>query len=129
MEGTMAKNDTMAALGELICRLNPYTELPVNQTTGQSTGEMEVATLPGTTLPIGETGAEAGEQSLIGNIARMGIEVEDNYGSQWSFKGQTQAVKTAVKIPYRFPVKKNGKVLYWRTEYLLIGYAGAEGGG
>ena len=126
----MAKNDAMAALGELICRLNPYTELPASQTTGQSTGEMEVATLPGTTLPIAETGAaDPGDKSLIGNIAQMGIEVEDNYGSKWSFKGQTQSVKTAVRIPYRFPVKKGGKVLYWRTEYLLIGYAGAEGGG
>jgi hypothetical protein len=40
-------NDTgMNALGELICRLNPYTRLPKDPTTGLQTGLMEVGTLP-----------------------------------------------------------------------------------
>ena len=41
----MAKNGIMAALGELICRLNPYTDLPEDPTTGLTTGEMQVGLL------------------------------------------------------------------------------------
>ena len=59
----------------------------------------------------------------------MEIEVERNYGAQWTFKGQQQAVKLAFRIPYRFPVKRDDDTLYWQTEYLLVGYAGADGGG
>lgn len=87
---------SLAALGELICRLNPYTEIPPDQKAGQ-----------------------------------VNVVVEENYGAaQWAFKGQTQHVNSAVRIPYRFPVKdKDGNVRYWQTEHLLIGYASEEGGG
>ena len=58
----------------------------------------------------------------------MEIEVQKNYGAAWAFKGQTQNVKAAARIPYRFQVQdKDGNPLYWRTEYLLIGYAGGDG--
>jgi hypothetical protein len=63
-------------------------------------------------------------------VAEIAIEVERNYGAKWTFKGQTLNVKTAVRIPYRFAVvDKAKKPLYWQTEYLLIGYAGDQGGG
>jgi hypothetical protein len=123
----------MAALGELICRLNPYTELPQDKTTGLSTGEMEVVTFPkdAATVTNDENGAQvhagAQEKALTEFIAGIAIEVEGNYGEKWSFKGQAFAVKTAVRIPYRFPVYKNGKLAYWQTENLLIGYAGNNG--
>ena len=38
----------MAALGELICRLNPYTRLPPDATTGERTGKMELRYAAGT---------------------------------------------------------------------------------
>jgi hypothetical protein len=113
----------MGALGELICRLNPYTELPFDKTNNMQTGKMEVGTLP---KPTGNYVTDPQTDT----IACIEIEVEKNYKAQWTFKGQTQSVKAAFRIPYRFQVKdKAGKTLYWQTEYLLVGYAGSEGGG
>ena len=115
-------NGAMAALGELICRLNPYTELPYDNATNMGTGPMEVVTLP---KPIGYAPNPAND-----TIACMGVEAERNYSTTWTFKGQTQNVKAAFRIPYRFQVKeKGGNVKYWQTEYLLIGYAGGDGPG
>lgn len=110
----------MDALGELICRLNPYTELPVNPNTGLSTGDMIIGMLPS---------AHGGYQPPNSTIACMGIEVERQYKPVWSFKGQDQTVQTAVRIPYRFPVLKNGELAYWQTEYLLLGFVGGGGMG
>ncbi|MGC1409728.1 MAG: hypothetical protein WA864_12370 [Acetobacteraceae bacterium] len=116
----------MGALGELICRLNPYTELPFDKTNNMQTGKMEVGTLP--PKPTGSY--KATDAQTTATIACIEIEVEKNYGTQWTFKGQPQSVKTAFRIPYRFQVKdKEGNTLYWQTEYLLIGYAGGDGPG
>ena len=112
--------DEMAALGELICRLNPYTELKIPDATGLTTGEMELKMLPD---PPG------GPPSKFPVIANIELELASNYNAQWTFKGQTLNVKTAVRIPYRFAVCKNGKFAYWQTENLLIGFAGDQGGG
>jgi len=112
----------MGALGELICRLNPYTRLPTSPTTGLSTGLMAVGVLP-SALP----GQNPHDPNAI--IARMGIEVERNYKPVWTFKGQEQTVQTAVRIPYRFPVYSGDELLYWQTEYLLLGYVGGGGMG
>jgi hypothetical protein len=124
LNGNGASHDgsAMAALGELICRLNPYTKLPFDPTTNMQTGPMEVVTLP---KPSNYTPDPAND-----TIACMAIEAERNYNTTWSFKGQTQNVKAAFRIPYRFQVcDSEGKVKYWQTEYLLIGYAGGDGGG
>jgi hypothetical protein len=112
---------SMTVLGDLICDLNPYTDLPKDPTTGLKPGKMQLLMLPELADPC-----DPSSKSLIGGIA---LEIERNYGATWTFKGQTQAVKTAVRIPYRFPVYKCGKLVYWQTEYLLIGFAGADGGG
>lgn len=114
----------MAALGELICDLNPYTSVN-DAAAGTETGKMSVGMLP----PAPASDPNHPTVPAPGPIGSFGIEIERNYGQQWTFKGQTQTVKTAVRIPYRFPVNKGGQTLYWQTEYLLIGYAGAEGGG
>ena len=112
----------MAALGELICRLNPYTELPKDSATGLETDEMQVGMLP-------RAGGDYKSDDHTDTIACMGVEVQHNYGEKWSFKGQPHTVKTMFRVPYRFLVKKNGIPHYWQTEYLLVGYAGADGGG
>jgi hypothetical protein len=165
----------MAALGELICRMNPYTNQPYSDTIGFRTGEMEVGMLPRSPeLAAAEAlrevlaaaalskqekvawdsakaknkakGAAAPEftpdeeQALakmaktrdphLPSIAGIAIEVARNYGEQWNFKGQMRTVKSAIQIPYRFPVQaKDGTTLYWQTEFLLIGYAGGGGMG
>jgi hypothetical protein len=125
---------TMAALGELICRLNPYTQLPKDPTTALCTGEMEAKLFEQfPNAPDGDpNNYPVGEPN--NTLACMGVEVERNYNTQWTFKGQQQTVKLAFRIPYRFPVKRidddgNAKTLYWQTEYLIVGYAGADGGG
>jgi hypothetical protein len=118
----------MTALGELICSLNPYTELLQDPVTGLSTGQMDVELLE-PAKPPPEEGDSTVKQSDDDIIGKIEIEIEENYGTKWTFKGQTQSVKTAVRIPYRFPVFKCNKLVYWRIEYLLIGYAGADGGG
>ena len=124
----MSKNgDAMKLLGQLICDFNPYTEIPAAAGSKTCTGKMCVVTDP----PVLPTEAS---NALLQGVA---IEVEENYGTQWNFKGQTQSVKTAVRIPYRFPVYRvdpisnqpTQEILYWRTEYLLIGYAGGDGPG
>lgn len=113
----------MCALGELICRLNPYTKLPKDPTTGLSTGGMEIqppfARLLATVQP-------PGVEDIIGSIA---VEVVRDYGDKWSFKGQTFGVKTAIRIPYRFKVTTDNGETYWQEEALLIGYAGGDGPG
>jgi hypothetical protein len=116
----------MAALGELMCRLNPYTRSK-DPSTGEETGDMIVGMLQ----PAG-TGYNPDDPNTT--IACMGIEVERNYASKWTFKGQEQSVKLAFRVPYRFPVmKKNDRggydILYWQMEYLIVGFAGADGGG
>jgi hypothetical protein len=129
----------MNALGELICRLNPYTELPHDTTSGLATGEMQlkmiepggvVSAAQGEAVKKGITTQEHAQahDPLIDTIAGIAVEVVSNYGEHWVFKGQSHAVKTAVLIPYRFPIFKNGKLAYWQTENLLIGYAGGNGG-
>ncbi len=116
-------DSAMGALGELICSLNPYTGV-TDQTTGQTTGKMQVGMLPAADDP------SAPGFPVSGTIGKIAIEIERNYGAPWTFKGQTLNVKTAVRIPYRFAVMdEDGNPLYWQTEYLLIGYAGDQGGG
>src|ERR1700722_16423948 len=121
-QSTAPSDIAMGALGELICSLNPYTGV-TDQTTGQTTGKMQVAMLP----PADDPSAPG--LPVPGTIGKIAIEIERNYGAAWTFKGQTLDVKTAVRIPYRFAVMdEDGNPLYWQTEYLLIGYAGDQGG-
>jgi hypothetical protein len=122
----------MAALGELICRLNPYTGQPWSNTTGFKTGKMAVDMLPDAPgLANAKKDAAAGnalQDKHLTDIAKTSIEVARNYGAQWTFKGEVLTVKSAVRIPYRFPVQdEDGETLYWQTEYLLLGYAGSDG--
>jgi hypothetical protein len=118
----MHAND-MCALGELICRLNPYTRLRKDPVTGQSTSGMAIEPT-GSAQPHG-----AAPPSVEEIIAKIPVEVVPNYGAKWIFKGQSLAVKTAVRIPYRFEVTTQSGEKYWQTETLLIGYAGGDGPG
>jgi hypothetical protein len=112
-------------LGKLICDMNPYTEMPKWEMSGAlSTGVMDPYV--GNPVPT---------RPPTGTIAQFEVEREGHYPAQWNFKGQPYNVNTALKIRYRFPVL--GKpanpndpppVLYWVTEYLLVGYLGANGG-
>jgi hypothetical protein len=108
----------MMALGTLICRLNPYTEMPKYGLSGPRTGEMDPFLRPPSSPP----------DSSGCRLDEIQVDVERNYTEEWTFGGQAQRINTAVRIPYRYPVLDDkGKPVYWVTEYLLIGYVGASG--
>lgn len=116
--GTRTGNDPdqMAILGELICRLNPYTRR-TDPDSGKTTGDMDVLLAPDS----------LGDPKNL--YAKVQMEVDTKYPESWSFKGQPQKVNTAVRIRYRYPVKdKDGRFLYWVDDYLLLGYEGSGGG-
>jgi len=52
----------------------------------------------------------------------------DKYGTgDWTFKSQPYHINTALRIAFRWKKIKGGQTV-WVTDYLLIGYAGANGG-
>lgn len=126
-------------LGMLICRLNPYsTEMdnpagapPVGAQAGQqgATGQAGTSTAP-QGGPQGATGQPASPSSK-----RFQVEVDDyiaNYTSgSWTFRGQPQTIKRALRVTYRYPLKDidGNDTGFYATEHLLIGYAGGNGGG
>jgi len=117
-----------ADLGQLIMRLNPYTNN--RQYGGQPTGEMDVYTINPTPTPGGPT-----VSGVTGTIPQIQIEVDTSYPGDWTFKGQPQKVNKAARILYRFPVMSGPPstsspptVLYWIEDYLLIGFEGSGAG-
>jgi hypothetical protein len=110
------KKDLAAQLGELIRKLNPYTNKE-NKNTGQSTGEMELF-------------VDGARQSFLpgGSPTIVGVEMEGPYRQEWTFKGQPQSVGMAARIKYRYPVLNGKEVLYWVDEHILVGFAGSMGG-
>ena len=105
-------------LGELIRKLNPYTNQQ-NRVTGLSTGKMElyVDNTRQATSPAGSTDAI------------VGVEMEGPYAQEWTFKGAPQRVGMAARIKYRYPIRNgDGAVLYWVDEHILVGFAGGMGG-
>jgi len=103
----------LTALGELISKLNPYSS------------DMEH---PAGIPPV--AGATAPDPKIP-----FQIEVHDHYENyssvEWSFRGQSETVKKALRITYRYELKdKQGHGTgFYATEHLLIGYAGGNGGG
>ena len=89
-------------LGELLCRLNPYT--------------------PDMDIYVGNPDPK----TIANDYKQIELEVESGYPGEWRFKGQAQRINTAGRIRYRYPMRdKTGKVLYWKDDYLLVGYEGA----
>jgi hypothetical protein len=93
-------------LGTLIRMLNPYTN--------GGEGSMRFASAGG---------------AATTDLTQVRLEVDD-YEGHWTFKGQDQRIKKAVRIEYRYPAEgAAGEAGVLATEYLLIGYVGAGGGG
>jgi hypothetical protein len=115
-ESANYKKELATELGELIRKLNPYTNKE-NRETGQSTGEME--------LFVDNT-----RQSIspAGSTTIVGVEMEGPYRQEWTFKGQPQRVGMAARIKYRYPVRNGKEVLFWVEESILVGFAGGMGG-
>lgn len=120
---------TAEDLGKLILMMNPYTD--------GSDNSMEPHTflaLNPPPPPTPPTGTAAGTSfpavpTSSPNATCIWMEM-DKYGTgDWTFKGQPYHINTALRIAYRWAKKdKDGKFLCWVTDYLLVGYAGANGG-
>jgi hypothetical protein len=119
----MAGISAMEAFGDLICRLNPYTER-TDLTSPHVTGKMDVFLAATYTDP-----SNPGDSPL----SQVQLQIDAKYAASWTFKGQPQNVNTAVRIKYRYPVYPDAAhttpadVLYWVEDYVLIGYEGAGG--
>jgi len=114
-------------LGTLILRLNPYTNRRQNPIDADSRkmGEMDIYCVQ--SAAPGEDGKYSG--STKPGIRDIQLEVEGPYQHEWTFRGQPRRVGMAVRVRYRFPIKdKDGTVLYWADDYLLVGYEGSMGG-
>jgi hypothetical protein len=111
-------------LGKLIIMLNPYTK-------GAADG-MDPHTFTAAAPSAGPAGAApaapaAGSGSGPG---RIWMEIDTKYADDWTFKGQPHSISKAVRIAYRWAKKDdNGNILYWVTDFLLIGFEGSNGGG
>lgn len=120
----------MDALGELICRMNPYTNRKNDPATGlKKTGGMQIQP-PHANTPVTQGGAStstANAPSVDDIIKKIPVEIVRNYGEKWAFKGQSFSLKTAVRIPYHFEATNEDGEIYMQTETLLIGYAGSDG--
>ena len=106
-----------AALGRLIELMNPYSN-PGCETHNEY--RMEYVNFR--TLPVD---AQEPNRDLF---AQFEVEI-DNYEQDWTIRGQTYRVVRGLRIPYRYEVRNrdghhNG---VWATEWLLIGYGGANG--
>jgi hypothetical protein len=62
-------------------------------------------------------------------MTRVWMEIDTRYADDWTFKGQPHSINKAVRIAYRWAIKDKNNVLYWVTDYLLVGFEGSNGGG
>jgi hypothetical protein len=110
----MTVPDKMAKhLADLISSINPY----ANRTESPKTGEMDIY-----------AGNGAPKVPPEGEASQIVMEVVNKYQGDWDFKGQPNRVARSARIRYRCPVLDDkGNVLYYFDEYLLIGFAGANG--
>lgn len=99
-------------LGDLICKLNPYSH------------EMDIF-----------VGDPVGDPAKV-DFKHTSVEIDTQYPGSWDFKQTPHRINTALRIKYRYPVRKKkadgthdpqGKILYWLEDYLLVGYEGAGG--
>ena len=121
-------------LGTLIRMLNPYTD--------GSVGSMDPHTFAAAAVtPAAPTGAATpapastptpAPAATTPDMTRIWMEVDTHYADDWTFKGQPHKINKAVRIAYRWPKKDKDKdkdkILYWVTDYLLIGYEGSNSG-
>jgi hypothetical protein len=106
-------------LGDLILRLNPYTNKIIPYSNPQlTTGDMDPYCRTIVPIPAGQD-----------NIDEIEVESDGPYRQEWVFKGEPQRVGMAYRIKYRYPVNDaQGNARYWLEDYLLIGFEGSMGG-
>ncbi len=110
----MAQN---AEIGNLIMRLNPYTNNRLVGKGGSPAGDMDVFMALDPPTQGGDPAA---------TILEMQLEVDAAYPGEWTFKGQPHRLGKTARLKYRFPVMSGptaaATVLYWVEDYVLIGF-------
>lgn len=108
-------------LGNLILRLNPYTNRDI----------------PDSDPPLVAGGMDPYLNSPSrGKTPPISARLRWNWTArqEWTFKGEPQKVGMAYRIKYRFPVYQQPaqgqqpQPLYWLEDYVLIGFEGGMGG-
>jgi hypothetical protein len=124
-------------LGALICMLNPYTN------GSQESMDPHVFVAANWALPAAAAALAITQQNAAGNpnpnpnpapatpaaspdMTGVWIE-EDKQHPHWEFKQQPHRIARAVRIAYRWPKTVDGLTI-WITDYLLVGFEGANGG-
>ncbi len=107
-------------LGNLILRLNPYTnrDMPYSDPPLLAGGMDIYLNSPST-------------EKTAPDASQIEVELDGPYRQEWTFKGELQKVGMAYRIKYRFPVYQKSDSttpLYWLEDYLLIGFEGGMGG-
>ena len=108
-----------AELGKLIVSLNPYTD-----------AALRIMHF-GPVAPSTDAAAARDAAASVNDALPFELEVVDQYAEMWGFKGEPQKVNKAVRIKYRWPKldpNNSNKILYWVTDYLLVGFEGTGGG-
>jgi hypothetical protein len=110
-------------LGNLILRLNPYTNRHIPDSDPRLVaGPMDIY-----------CNSPASEKTAP-DVSQIEVELDGPYRQEWTFKGEPQKVGMAYRIKYRFPVclkdddGKTSEPLYWLEDYVLIGFEGGMGG-
>jgi hypothetical protein len=113
-----------AALGRVIRSLNPYTG-------GEEDGMIfgpPVISIP--SVAAGTDGEDA--SSIDVDVKNVPVEIDDyrEGRAEWIFKAQPHRIQRALRIQYRHKAAgKAGEAGVFVTEFLLIGFAGSNGGG
>ncbi len=136
-------------LGTLIRRLNPYTNggmrtmlcganppvISPDLAASISSAAPKIVAYAGAPQDAAKRrDAETAEDNVDNAMGPLDIElaVDNDYRQEymnWTFRGQSYAVKRALLIPYRYEITLNevGTGIY-ATDHVLIGYAGGNGG-
>jgi hypothetical protein len=110
------------ALGALIDAMNPYSN-PNCDDIDHLAGQMQPIFM-GCALPQG-----VADGSRTAAVLRLGAQIDNYQGAEWSFMGQMYRIKRSLLIPYRYEVrnKDDEGSGVWAIGNLLVGYIGGNG--
>lgn len=134
-------------IGKLIRKLNPYTDGSMETMVCGSTpanlaglGTLisglgtAISTYAGSTSSANLANVVKADSDLdeAMHISDLHVRVDNDFHQEymnWTFRGQPQAVKRALRLTYRYELRdrKGAGTGIWVTDHVLIGYCGANG--
>ena len=131
-------------VGKLIRQLNPYTNGGMRtMLCGDDPANLAIlgadltalgnaiTTYAASSTPANLQAVEAAEDKINADldISDLPLRVDNDYRQDymiWTFRGQPQSVKRALRLSYRYELPGQGSGVF-ATEHVLIGYAGSNG--